>query len=65
MRALFAAPVLLAAVASAQQAVKTGPEPGASIPAFELPDQTARLRNFENLRGPRGLVLAFTRSADW
>ena len=59
--------ILLASLllSSAQVAVKTGPEVGAKIPSFELPDQQGTLRNFENLRGPKGLVLAFLRSADW
>lgn len=45
--------------------VKTGPAVGARIPAFEAVDATGKLRNFESLRGPKGLVLLFSRSADW
>jgi hypothetical protein len=45
--------------------VPTGPEVGAKIPQFELPDQDGKPRTFDNLRGPQGLVLAFVRSADW
>jgi hypothetical protein len=42
-----------------------GPEVGAEIPAFALPDQEGRSRSFADLKGPEGLVLVFFRSADW
>jgi hypothetical protein len=42
-----------------------GPAVGAAIPRFEARDQTGRLRTFEDLKGPNGLVLLFFRSADW
>jgi hypothetical protein len=42
-----------------------GPAVGERLPAFELPDQKGVVRNFESLRGPRGLVLVFFQSADW
>lgn len=45
--------------------VSQEPSVGQSLPAFEAPDQTGRKRSFENLRGPKGLVLVFFRSADW
>ncbi|MBM3813060.1 MAG: hypothetical protein FJW20_15670 [Acidimicrobiia bacterium] len=45
--------------------MKTGPALGKHIPKFSLPDQNGRMRNFENLKGPKGLVLLFVRSADW
>jgi peroxiredoxin len=38
---------------------------GAQIPAFNLPDQTGRVRDMKSLMGPKGLLLAFVRSADW
>lgn len=44
---------------------KTGPEVGQKIPAFRAADQTGRIRNFDSLKGPRGLVLFFNRSVDW
>jgi len=47
------------------QNVKTGPAVGSKIPAFEAIDQHGRLQTFETLRGPKGLVLLFFRSADW
>jgi hypothetical protein len=51
---------LLAAVA-----IRTGPDIGARIPNFEAQDQHGRARTFASLRGPKGLVLMFVRSADW
>jgi peroxiredoxin len=42
-----------------------GPAVGQPIPAFELVDQEGRRQTFESLRGPKGLVLVFFRSADW
>ena len=45
--------------------VKTGPAVGTKIPDFEAVDQHGRRRNFENLKGPKGLLLLFVRSAGW
>ncbi|MSV30068.1 MAG: hypothetical protein EXQ52_15175 [Bryobacterales bacterium] len=45
--------------------MKTGPATGAKIPAFDLPDQEGKRRTFENVRGPKGAILLFYRSADW
>jgi peroxiredoxin len=44
---------------------KTGPAIGARIPSFTAIDTDGKQRTLENLRGPRGLVLLFSRSADW
>jgi peroxiredoxin len=52
--------LLLAAVS-----LRTGPETGARIPKFTASDQTGKEQTFASLRGPRGLVLMFVRSADW
>jgi hypothetical protein len=46
-------------------AIPTGPEVGQKTPEFSLVDQNGAPRNFESLRGPNGLLLAFVRSADW
>jgi len=52
--------------AQAQESgVKTGPAVGERIPSFELVDQTGKTQNFASLRGPKGLLLLFYRSADW
>ena len=42
-----------------------GPAVGDRLPAIEAVDQDGRLRTFESLRGPKGLVFVFFRSADW
>ena len=52
--------LLLAAVA-----IKTGPEVGGRIPGFEAQDQNGMTQTFASLKGPKGLVLMFVRSADW
>jgi peroxiredoxin len=38
---------------------------GARIPKFSLRDQNGTLREFANIRGPKGALLVFYRSADW
>jgi hypothetical protein len=45
--------------------LKTGPEIGQKIPEFSAVDQTGKVRNFDSLKGPKGLVLFFNRSVDW
>jgi hypothetical protein len=45
--------------------VKTGPEAGAKVPDFALPDQSGRSRTLASLTGRNGLLLYFVRSADW
>src|SRR4051812_7624021 len=47
------------------QNAKTGPEVGSRIPGFEAMDQHGQRQTFASLRGPKGLVLQFDRSADW
>lgn len=44
---------------------RTGPEIGGKIPDFTLPDQAGRDRSLHDLTGPNGLLLVFSRSADW
>jgi len=43
--------------------ITTGPEVGEKIPALRAKDQSGK--TLETLRGPKGLVLVFVRSADW
>lgn len=38
---------------------------GQKIPTLSGSDQFGRQRNFENLKGPNGLIILFFRSADW
>jgi peroxiredoxin len=42
-----------------------GPQVGQRLPAFSLPDQHGRPRTIESLMGRSGLMLVFSRSADW
>ena len=42
-----------------------GLEIGQQAPAFALPDQFGREHTTETLRGSKGTVLLFFRSADW
>jgi len=49
----------------AQQAIKTGPDVGSTVPAFEAPDQNGQLQNLRSILGPKGALLVFFRSADW
>jgi hypothetical protein len=59
--------LLLAAliVSADEKPFDPGPVVGASLPAFEAVDQEGHSRTFASLRGPKGLVLVFFRSADW
>ncbi|HBY59065.1 MAG TPA: hypothetical protein DEH78_04545 [Solibacterales bacterium] len=45
--------------------MKTGPAIASKIPRFDIGDHLGRRQSFESLRGPKGLVLLFVRSADW
>ena len=57
--------MLLLGAALLAAAITTGPDVGARIPEFSLPDQSGQMRAFDSLKGPKGLVLLFFRSADW
>jgi len=60
------AALLLGVMAQAPEAgFDPGPPVGAPLPAFSAPDQSGRVRSFDDLCGPDGLVLVFFRSADW
>ncbi len=52
-------------VAVTNEGYTTGPEAGARVPEFALPDQSGRTRALADLTGPNGLLLVFYRSADW
>jgi hypothetical protein len=45
--------------------VKTGPAVGERIPEFAAPDQNGKLTRFQDVKGPKGAVILFHRSADW
>ncbi len=38
---------------------------GERIPEFRAPDQNGTMRDFDSIRGPKGAVFTFYRSADW
>ena len=44
---------------------RTGPEIGEKIPDFMLPDQHDKSWTPDELMGSNGLLLVFSRSADW
>ena len=43
----------------------TGPDVGERVPDFELADQNGKQWSLHDLMGRSGLLLVFTRSADW
>jgi hypothetical protein len=51
--------------ASAPDVSKLGPQVGEKVPDFSLPDQRGSRQTLSSLTGPKGLVLVFSRSADW
>ena len=61
--------VTAGAAAAAAQALpdvdRFGPQVGDSVPAFSLVDQHGAARDLQSLMGPDGLMLVFSRSADW
>jgi len=59
-------PALLKAFIEAQnEGATTGIAIGQIAPAFELKDQHGCSRTLKSLMGPKGVLLVFTRSADW
>lgn len=46
-------------------AMKSGPDVGSPMPAFEARDQNGKIHTLQSLLGPKGAVLVFFRSADW
>ncbi len=55
-----------AALAQAQVALDAvGPQPGTVVPAFSAVDQTGAARTLASVMGRRGVMLVFSRSADW
>jgi hypothetical protein len=65
MKALSIALFALTMAAAQVSGIKTGPEVGQKVPAFEARDQNGNLQTLSTLRGAKGLVLLFVRSADW
>ncbi len=52
-------------IPAASKNLKTGPDVGAKVPEFALPDQAGRSQSLTSLSGKNGLLLYFVRSADW
>jgi len=44
---------------------RTGPAIAEKVPRVELSDQNGQRRTLDDLTGPNGLLLVFSRSADW
>jgi hypothetical protein len=71
----IALPTLAAAVMLAQEPfdtddpfdvdVRTGVEVGERIPEFRIKDLNGRVWDYQSIKGPKGAVLHFYRSADW
>ncbi len=47
------------------QGMTTGPAVGERLPDFTAIDQHGNKRTFDDLKGPKGLMLLVVRSADW
>jgi hypothetical protein len=45
--------------------IKTGPAVGDPIPPFRAIDQNGKTQDFKSIRGPKGALILFFRSADW
>lgn len=52
-------------VEAQNEGYRTGPEIGDKVPDFTLTDQRGQTRALNDLTGPKGLLLVFSRSADW
>ena len=51
--------------APAVEVEKLGPQVGATVPEFTLPDQRGTARSLKSIMGPKGAIVVFFRSADW
>ena len=51
--------------AAAPDVTKLGPQVGDKVPDFSLTDQHGQARTSASLMGPKGLILVFSRSADY
>lgn len=63
---LLARPPLVAQQAPPRiDVMKLGPQVGQMVPGFQLTDQHGKTWTRDSLMGPNGLMLVFSRSADW
>src|ERR1041385_5336785 len=68
--ALLLASIVVATIAYAQDVrridvSKLGPQVGATVPDFSLPDQHGKKQTLQSVMGPKGAMVVFYRSADW
>ena len=68
--ALLLASIAVATIAYAQDVrridvSKLGPQVGATVPDFSLPDQHGKKQTLQSVMGPKGAMVVFYRSADW
>lgn len=63
--AILALSVFSLAQAPPPVPVDPGVKTGERLPSFKLKDQNGKERDFRSLRGRKGLMLVFFRSADW
>lgn len=69
--ALLGALIAVATVVASAQDVrkvdvsKLGPQIGAAVPDFSLPDQHDKKWTLQSVMGPKGAMIVFYRSADW
>jgi len=68
--ALLLASIAVATIAYAQDVrridvSKRGPQVGATVPDFSLPDQHGKKQTLQSVMGPKGAMVVFYRSADW
>lgn len=45
--------------------IRMGPAVGERIPDFRARDQNGQWQDFDSIKGPKGAVIVFHRSADW
>lgn len=66
--ALLSVPAVIGHAQQPAPAVDTstlGPQVGATVPAWSGTDQFGTAQSLASLSGPKGLMLVFSRSADW
>ncbi len=49
----------------AAQSGSRGPDVGALIPRFSATDQNGVMQTLDRVKGPKGAMIVFFRSADW
>jgi hypothetical protein len=57
--------LLLSASTLYGQNTRTGPAVSQPVPDFSLRDQSGQTQTLKSVRGPKGTMLVFFRSADW